>query len=76
MIKAEIKKEIMMTNEEIAEHLWSGDDIMMAIESCIEDMLFDKYNISYSDNGVIVKQLTDRDYAQILEFLAKKLREG
>lgn len=76
MIKAEIKKEIMMTNEEIAEHLWNGDDIIMAIEDCIKDVLFNEYNISYSDNDVIVNQLTDRDYAQILEFLAKKLREG
>lgn len=65
-----------MTNEEIAEHLWNGDDIIMAIEDCIKDVLFNEYNISYSDNDVIVNQLTDRDYAQILEFLAKKLREG
>lgn len=74
MIKAEIKKEITIPNEEIAEQLWSGDDIMMAIETCIEDMLFNEYKIDYG--YCAVSQLTDRDYAQILELLAEKLREG
>lgn len=74
MIKVEIKKEIMMTNEEIAEQLWNGNDIMMAIETCIADMLFNEYKIDYSYYAI--HQLMDGDYAQILEFLAKKLREG
>lgn len=74
MLKAEIKKEIMITNKEIAEILYRDGTILEQIDEILEDMLYDRYKMDYAARCDAVEQLTKADYAQILESLANKLR--
>ena len=74
MLKAEIKKEIMITNKEIAQYLWKDGSILESIDGILEDMLYTDYKMDYDSRCNAVSELTNTDYAQILESLANKLR--
>ena len=75
MIKAEIKKEIMITNKEIAQFLWEDGSLFEEIEGTLGDMLYDRYKMDYTSRSDAVEQLTNADYNEILIFLANKLIE-
>lgn len=73
MLKAVIKKEIMITNTEIAEFLWKDGSLFEHIDEILEDMLYDKYNMDYDSRRDAVSKLTNADYIQIIASLANKI---
>lgn len=73
MLKAEIKKEIIMTNKEIAQFLLEDGSFLDAINETLEDMLFDKYKMDYEVRADAIAELTIADYYEILISLANKL---
>ena len=75
MLKAEIKKEIMITNTEIAQFLLKNGCIFEHIDEILEDMLDDRYNMDYDSRCDAVSKLTNADYIQILESLANEMRK-
>lgn len=74
MLKAEMKKEIIITNKEIAQFLWKDGGLFESIDEILEDMLFDKYEMDYDSRRDAVNYLTTADYIQILESLANVMR--
>ena len=74
MLKAQIKKEIIITNKEIAEFLYKDGDLLDHIDELLEDMLYNEYKMDYVTRVEAVGALTPADYIQILESLANKLR--
>lgn len=74
MIKAEIKKEITITNKEIAQFLLEDESIFDNINTILSDELYVKYKIDYDSRCDAINQLTTADYIQILESLADKLK--
>lgn len=74
MLKAEIKKEIMITNKEIAQILLEDESIFDDIDDILKDMLYTKYKMDYDSRCDAVNQLTSADYIQILEALANEVR--
>ena len=74
MLKAEIKKEIMITNKEIAQILLEDESIFDNIDDILKDMLYTKYKMDYDSRCDAVNQLTSADYVEILIFLANKLQ--
>ena len=77
MIKAEIKTEITITNEEIAEFLLKDGSVIDTINETFIDMLFDKYKMSSGAGWSVIDDLTMLDYANILKILADKMvKEG
>ena len=74
MLKAEIKKEIMITNKEIAQILLEDESIFDDIDDILKDMLYTKYKMDYDSRCEAVNQITSADYIQILESLADKLK--
>ena len=75
MLKAEIKKEIMITNKEIAQFLLEDESIFDNINSILSDELYIKYKMDYDSRCDAVNQLTTADYVEILIFLANKLQD-
>ena len=73
MIKAEVKTEITITNEEIAEFLLKDGSVIDTINETFIDMLFDKYKMSSEARWNVIDDLTMLDYANILIILADKL---
>lgn len=73
MLKAEIKKEITITNKEAAEYLWVDGGIFDSISEILEDMLHTEYDMNYDARRVAVGNLTDADYVEILKSLADKI---
>lgn len=74
MLKAQIKKEIAITNKEIAEYLWTDGSIFDNIEETISNMLYNRYKMNYDERCNAVAELTDMDYVEMLIFLANKLQ--
>ena len=75
MLKAVIKKEIMITNKEIAQFLWKDGSFLEKIDETLGDMLYDEYEMDYDSRCDVVGQLTNADYVQILSALVNKLAE-
>lgn len=75
MLKAVIKKEIMITNEKIAQFLWEDGSFIEKIDEILEDMLYDRYEMDCDSSHDAIGQLTSADYAQILGALINKLAE-
>lgn len=75
MLKAEIKKKIMITNKEIAQFLFTDGSLIDRMDEILEDMLYDEYKMDYDARCDAVGQLTPADYTEILVFLANKLSE-
>ena len=75
MLKAEIKKEIMITNKEIAQILLEDESIFDDIDDILKDMLYTKYKMDYDSRCEAVNQITSADYVEILIFLANKLQD-
>lgn len=73
MLKAEIKKEIIMTNKEIAQFLLKDGCILESIDQALEDMLFEKYKMDFEAREKALDQLTITDYYEILISFANKL---
>lgn len=73
MLKAEVKKEIIMTNKEIAQFLLEDGSVIDTINETFIDMLFDKYKMSSEAEWNVIDDLTMLDYANILIILANKL---
>ena len=74
MLKAEIKKEIIITNKEIAQYLYEDEALLCEVQGILEDMLYLKYNMDANARFSAVDKLTKIDYAQIFESLANILR--
>lgn len=74
MLKANIKKEVIITNKEIAQFLFKDGTILETIDELLEDMLYNEYKMDYVSRCDAVSELTNADYAQILESLANKIR--
>ena len=74
MLKAEIKKEIIITNKEIAQYLYEDEAFLEEMKEMLEDMLYLKYNMDLTARHDAVNELTGADYAQIFESLANKMR--
>lgn len=75
MLKAEIKKEIMIRNKEIAHFLVKDGALLDRMSEILEDMLYDEYKMDYDTRCRAVAELTDADYTEILIFLAHELSE-
>ena len=75
MLKAEIKKEIEITNKEIAHYLFIDGDLLEHMDEILEDMLYDDYGMDYDTRCDAVAQLALEDYIEILEALVDELRE-
>ena len=73
MLKAEIKKEIIVTNKEIAQYLLEDGSLLERIDEILDDMLFDKYKIDYELRADATAELTIADYYEILISFANKL---
>lgn len=73
MLKAKIKTEITMTNEEIAQLLLKDGSVLEAIDQTLDDMLFEKYKMDYEARNNAIDDLTIADYVEILRILASKL---
>lgn len=74
MLKAQIKKEIAITNKELAQYLWEDGSIFDNIEETISNMLYNRYKMNYDERCNAVAELTDMDYVEMLIFLANKLQ--
>ena len=75
MLKAQIKKEIIITNKEIAQILLEDESIFDDIDDILKDMLYTKYKMDYDSRCEAVNQITSADYVEILIFLANKLQD-
>lgn len=75
MLKAIIKKEVTLTNEELAQILLEDESIFDNIDDILSNMLYTEYKMDYDSRCDAVNQLTSIDYIQILRFLADKLEE-
>lgn len=73
MIKVEIKKEITITNKEMAQFLLEDGSFLDMIREILEDMLFDKYKMDYEARDNAINELTTTDYYEILTSFANKL---
>ncbi len=73
MLKAEIKKEIIMTNKEIAQFLLEDGSFLDMIREILDNMLFDKYKMDYEARDNAIDELTTADYYEILISFANKL---
>ena len=73
MLKAQIKKEIAITNKEIAQYLWEDKSVLDNIRETLEDTLYIKYKMDYDARCIAVAELTKADYVEILVHLANKL---
>lgn len=74
MLKAEIKKEVMITNKEIAQFLYTDGSLLDHIAETLEDMLYDEYKMDYDTRCQAVAELTDTDYAEILKMFVDKIK--
>lgn len=75
MLKAIIKKEVTLTNEELAQILLQDESIFDTIDDILSDMLYTDYKMDFDSRTEALNQLTSIDYVQILRFLADKLEE-
>ena len=73
MLKAEIKKEVIMTNKEIAHFLYNDGALLDEVDGILENMLYRKYKMDYDTRMDAVAQLTMEDYAEILKIFADDL---
>lgn len=76
MIKAEVKTEITITNEEIVEYLLKDGSIIDTINDTLIDMLFIEHGMSFEAGGNAIDGLTMLDYAKIFETLATELKKN
>lgn len=74
MLKAEIKKEVKITNKEIAHFLYTDGSLLDHIAETLEDMLYDEYKMDYDTRCQAVAELTDADYTEILKILADMIK--
>lgn len=73
MLKAEIKKEVTLTNKEVAEFLWKDGSFLEQIDEILGNMLYDTYGMDCDSRCDALDELTAADYSEILIFLANKL---
>ena len=73
MLKVEVKKEVIMTNKEIAQFLLKDGSIIDDIVQILEDMLFDEYKMDYEAREKALDDLTTADFYEILISLANEL---
>lgn len=73
MLKAVMKKEIMITNKEIAHFLFKDGGLFEDIDEILEDMLYEKYKMDCDSRHDAIKKLTTADYIQILAELANEM---
>lgn len=76
MLKAEIKKEVKITNKEIAHYLFIDGDLLEHMDEILENMLYEDYGIDYDTRCDAVAQLTVEDYIEILKMLADELESA
>ena len=74
MLKAQIKKEITITNKEIAQYLWEDGSLLDHIDEVLEHMLYNEYRMDYGARCGAVEQLTPEDYTEILKTLADMIK--
>lgn len=74
MLKAVIKKEVEITNKEIAQYLWVDGSVFESIDETLENMLYDKYDMDYPTRSGAVEKLTNADYIEILQGLADRIK--
>ena len=75
MLKAVIKKEITLTNAQLAQILLEDESIFDNIDDIFSNMLYNEYKMDYDSRCEAVSKLTSIDYVQILRILADKLEE-
>ena len=76
MLRAEIKKEVIITNEELANYLFQDGRLMDYMSELFEVMLYDGYNMDYEDrHNAVYEGLRPTDYAFILRNLADRMEE-
>lgn len=75
MLKAIIKKEVTLTNKELAQILLQDESIFDTIDGILSYMLYTDYKMDFDSITEALNQLTSIDYVQILRFLADKLEE-
>ena len=75
MLTAVIKKEVTLTNKELAQILLQDGSIFDNIDDIFSNMLYDDYKMDYDTRCDAVNELTSIDYVEILRFLADELEE-
>ena len=75
MLKAVIKKEITLTNAQLAQILLEDESIFDNIDDIFSNMLYNEYKMDYDSRCEAMSKLTSIDYVQILRILADKLEE-
>lgn len=73
MLKAIMKKEVTLTNKEIAQYLWNDGSILESMEENLVDKLHTEYGMDYDISHEAVDELTNADYVEILQSLADKI---
>ena len=73
MLRAEIKEEIIITNEELANYLFKDGQLIDYARELLEDMLWDEYKMDYDDRHDAVDELRPIDYAFMLRYIADRL---
>ena len=73
MLKAVIKKEIEITNKEIAHYLYNDGAFLDYINEIIDGMLYRKYRMDYMSRSDAIAELKAEDYAEILKALGDEL---
>lgn len=73
MLKIEIKKEIKITNKEIAHFLFVDGSLLDHMDETLENILYDEYKIDYATRCDAVEQLTIEDYVEILKMFVDEL---
>lgn len=76
MIKAQIKKEVEITNEEIAKIISRDGRVIDDIKQILDDWLYDEYKMYYDERCDALSDLTTIDYIEILKLLANEMAEN
>ena len=74
MLKAVMKKEVTLTNKEIAQYLWNDGSIFESIDETLGNMLYEKYDMDYPTRCDAVERLTNADYIEILQGLVDRIK--
>lgn len=73
MIKVQIKKEVEITNEEIAKIISRDGRVIDGIRQILDDWLYDEYKMDYSERCDALSDLTTIDYIEILRLLSNEI---
>ena len=77
MLKAEIREEVIVTNEKISHYLFTDGRLIDYMIELLEDMLYDEYKMGYeARHEAVCEGLKTADYVQILRNIADRMENN